>query len=210
MKKIQLDHFDAAYDGYFVFDADNIVDEHFVCEMNKVFDKGYDVITCYRNSKNFSDNWITAGYSIWFLREARFLNFPRMLLGTNCAISGTGFCVSNKLIRENGGWPFNTMTEDIEFTVDCAVNDHCIGYCDKAMVYDEQPTTFLQSYYQRLRWSKGFYQVNWKYSANLAKKALTCGGRRSHTCYDMFMTIAPCMLLSLFVIILMQSLALRF
>lgn len=201
LKKIRLEHFDESYDGYFVFDADNIVEENFVCEMNKIFDKGYDVITCYRNSKNFADNWITAGYSIWFLREARFLNFPRMLLGTNCAISGTGFCVSDQLIRENGGWPFNTMTEDIEFTVNCAVNNRRIGYCDKAMVYDEQPTTFLQSYYQRLRWSKGFYQVNIKYSASLAKKMVTCGGRRGHTCYDMFMTIAPCMLLSLFIII---------
>jgi cellulose synthase/poly-beta-1,6-N-acetylglucosamine synthase-like glycosyltransferase len=93
------------------------------------------------------------------------------------------------------------MTEDIEFTVDCAVNDHCIGYCDKAMVYDEQPTTFFAVLHQRLRWSKGFYQVNLKYGVNLAKKALSCGGRRGHTCYDMFMTIAPCMLLSLLVIV---------
>ena len=72
------------YDGYFVFDADNLVDPNFVREMNRTFDKGYDAVTCYRNSKNFGDNWISAGYSIWFLREARFLNFPRTLLGTNC------------------------------------------------------------------------------------------------------------------------------
>ena len=46
------------YDGYFVFDADNLVDPDFVREMNRTFDKGYDAVSCYRNSKNFGDNWI--------------------------------------------------------------------------------------------------------------------------------------------------------
>ena len=79
------------YDAYFIFDADNLVDPNFVLEMNKVYDQGgYGAITCYRNSRNFGANWISAGYAIWFLREARFLNFPRMLLGTNCHVSGTG------------------------------------------------------------------------------------------------------------------------
>lgn len=147
------------YDGYFVFDADNLVDANFVAEMNRTFDQGYDAVTCYRNSKNFAANWISAGYSIWFLREARFLNFPRTLLGTNCHVSGTGFLVSARVIEDNGGWPFHLLTEDIQFSVDCAIQGKKIGYCDKAVVYDEQPTTFRQSWDQRLRWSKGFYQV---------------------------------------------------
>ena len=93
------------YDAFLVFDADNIVDSHFVSAMDRTFAQGYDVLTSYRNSKNFASSWVSAGYSIWFLREARFLNYPRMKLHTNCAISGTGFLVSSKLIEENGGWP---------------------------------------------------------------------------------------------------------
>ena len=104
------------YDGYFVFDADNLVDANFVAEMNRTFDQGYDAVTCYRNSKNFAANWISAGYSIWFLREARFLNFPRTLLGTNCHVSGTGFLVAARVIEDNGGWPFHLLTEDIQFS----------------------------------------------------------------------------------------------
>lgn len=53
------------YDGYYIFDADNIIDRNYVSEMNKTFDQGYKVITSYRNSKNFATNWITAGYSLW-------------------------------------------------------------------------------------------------------------------------------------------------
>lgn len=63
------DYGEATYDGFFVFDADNLVDPQFVREMNKMFDTGeYAALTSYRNSKNFCDNWISAGYALWFLR----------------------------------------------------------------------------------------------------------------------------------------------
>lgn len=188
------------YDGYFVFDADNLVDANFVAEMNRTFDQGYDAVTCYRNSKNFAANWISAGYSIWFLREARFLNFPRTLLGTNCHVSGTGFLVSARVIEDNGGWPFHLLTEDIQFSVDCAIQGKRIGYCDKAVVYDEQPTTFRQSWDQRLRWSKGFYQVDREYTLPLLKGCFR-RGRLGTSCYDMFVTVAPGMLLTLLMIL---------
>ena len=186
------------YDAYLIFDADNLVDPNFVREMNKTFDSGdFGAITCYRNSRNFGSNWISAGYAIWFLREARFLNFPRMLLGTNCHVSGTGFLISADVIRENKGWPYHLLTEDIEFSVSCALKGRRIGYCDKAVIYDEQPTTFRQSWDQRLRWSKGFYQVDVNYGANLVKGMVQKPSRKSWSCYDMFMTVAPGMLLTL-------------
>ena len=198
------------YDGYFVFDADNLVDANFVAEMNRTFDQGYDAVTCYRNSKNFAANWISAGYSIWFLREARFLNFPRTLLGTNCHVSGTGFLVSARVIEDNGGWPFHLLTEDIQFSVDCAIQGilriedkhlDLLGVnCDKAVVYDEQPTTFRQSWDQRLRWSKGFYQVDREYTLPLLKGCFR-RGRLGTSCYDMFVTVAPGMLLTLLMIL---------
>ena len=186
------------YDGYLVFDADNLVDPNFTAEMNKVFDRGnYAAITCYRNSKNFGANWISAGYAIWFLREARFLNRPRMVLGSNCHVSGTGFLVSADVIRRSGGWPFHLLTEDIEFSVNCAIQGERIGYCGKAVIYDEQPTSFRQSWTQRMRWSKGFYQVDRNYGEGLVRGMLRHPGRRSWSCFDMFMTVAPGMLLTL-------------
>ena len=72
-----------------------------------------------------------------------------MMLGSNCHVSGTGFLVSAEVIRENGGWPYHLLTEDIEFSVGCALKGRRIGYCDKAVIYDEQPTTFKQSWDQR-------------------------------------------------------------
>lgn len=180
------------YEGYIIIDADNVLDKSFVSEINKVFDNGYRVVTSYRNSKNYEENWITSGYSLWFMREARYLNNVRMQLGTSCAISGTGFLVSSEIIRENGGWIHHLLTEDIEFTTDCIIKGEKIGYCADAMLYDEQPVKFQQSYAQRLRWAKGFYQVFKKYGGKLVKGIFN----GSFACYDMLMTLMPAVLLT--------------
>lgn len=115
-------------------------------------------------------------------------------------MSGTGFLVSARVIEDNGGWPFHLLTEDIQFSVDCAIQGKRIGYCDKAVVYDEQPTTFRQSWDQRLRWSKGFYQVDREYTLPLLKGCFR-RGRLGTSCYDMFVTVAPGMLLTLLMIL---------
>ena len=196
LKCLKRDGLDSRYEGYFIFDADNIVDPAFVREMNRVFDRGgFTAITGYRNSKNFGQNWITAGYSIWFLREARFVNAARMALGVNCAVSGTGFLVSADFIREKGGWPYHLLTEDIQFSAECAAQGLRIGYCGQAVIYDEQPTSFRQSWDQRLRWSKGFYQVDAQYGPDLLKGVLR-GGRQGLGCYDILLTVTPGVLLT--------------
>ncbi|NCB33600.1 MAG: glycosyltransferase [Erysipelotrichia bacterium] len=190
---------DGYYDAFMVFDADNIVDENFIAEMNKTFDTGrYDAITSYRNSKNFGSTWLSAAYSIWFLREARYVNYPRSLIGTTCMISGTGFLVSSRIMKENDGWPYHMLTEDIQFSVNCALDRKMIGYCDHAMVYDEQPTTWKQSFKQRLRWSKGFYQIDGEYVGSLLKRSFSKDYKGYRLgCYDVLMTVLPAVFLTL-------------
>lgn len=188
-RDVGLEH----YDAFLVFDADNVLDPGYFTAMNRTFSQGYDIITSYRNSKNYDTNWITAGYALWFLRESRFLNGARMKLNTSCAISGTGFLVSSKTIREDDGWKYNLLTEDIQFSTDHIVRGHKIGYCKDAVLYDEQPDTFKASWNQRLRWTKGFYQVFARYGWSLVKGIF----RGSFQCYDMLMVIAPATLLTL-------------
>ena len=108
---------DRDYDGYFIFDADNLLEKDYVKEMDRTFRQGYRIITSYRNTKNFGSNWLTSGYGLWFLHEAQWLNKARMLQGTSCAVSGTGFLVNSSIIKKNNGWKFNLLTEDIQFSV---------------------------------------------------------------------------------------------
>ncbi|MFJ8065305.1 glycosyltransferase family 2 protein [Psychrobacillus sp. NPDC096426] len=195
IKIIEREYSFRKYEGYFVFDADNLLDENYIAEMNKTFHQGYRVITSYRNSKNYDQNWISAGYALWFLHEAEYLNLPRMVLNSSCAISGTGFLVHANLIKDNGGWIHHLLTEDIEFSVSQIIKGEKIGYCRSAMFYDEQPVTFDQSWNQRLRWAKGFYQVFGKYGGGLIRNVFR-GRHNKFSCFDMTMTIMPAMLVS--------------
>lgn len=195
LREISRKYNDEHYDGFFVFDADNVLDPHYIEEMNKTFSSGYDILTSYRNSKNYGDNWISAGYSLWFLRESKYLNYSRMLMNTSCAISGTGFMFSKEIAKELNGWKYYLLTEDIEFTVDHVINNYKIGYAKNAVLYDEQPKDFKQSVRQRMRWAKGYYQVLCNYGSKLIKGIFK---DKSFSCYDMSMSIMPAMVLTIF------------
>ena len=180
------------FDGYFVFDADNILAADYIEQMNRTFSEGHDIVTGYRNSKNYGSNWISAGYALWFLRESRYLNHARHLIGSSCAVSGTGFLFSRAVAEEMDGWPFHTLTEDIEFSAEQITSGRKIAFCADAELYDEQPVTFIQSWHQRMRWAKGYLQVFRIYGADLLRQAL----RGDFSCFDMSMTIMPAFILS--------------
>ena len=190
LRHISMDY-PEGFDGYFVFDADNILEPDYIEQMNRTFSDGFDIVTSYRNSKNYGDNWISAGYALWFLRESRYLNEARMLLGNSCAVSGTGFLFSRRILEKTGGWNFHLLTEDIEFTVHQVVDGERIGICPEAILYDEQPISFSQSWRQRLRWAKGYLQVFQKNGRNLLKGIFS----GNFSCFDMSMSILPAFVL---------------
>ena len=107
-------------------------------------------------------------------------------------MSGTGFLFSRRVLEETGPWPFHLLTEDIQFSVDQVTRGRKIAFCPDAVLYDEQPTTFRQSWNQRLRWSKGYLQVFRGYGAKLLRGA----ARGSFSCYDMAAAIMPAFVLS--------------
>ncbi len=190
---------DRVCDAFLILDADNLLEENYLSEMNKTFDQGYKIVTGYRNSKNYDSNWISAGYSLWFMRESEYLNYPRMLFGVSCAVSGTGFMVAEEIIRKNYGWKHFLLTEDIEFTIDTVISGQKVGYSQNAMLYDEQPTTFMQSWHQRMRWARGFYQVLHRYGFTLLK---TMFKNRNFSCFDMMMSIIPALIITITVLII--------
>ena len=182
----------AGFDGYFVFDADNILAPDYIERMNEMFSNGHEIVTSYRNSKNFGGNWISAGYALWFLRESRYLNGARTRLGSSAAVGGTGFLFSQRILDESHGWRFYLLTEDIEFSVYHILRGEKIAICESAVLYDEQPTDFRQSCRQRLRWAKGYVQVFLRYGGQLLRGA----ARGSWSCFDMSMSILPAFVLT--------------
>ena len=158
---------DAPYDAFFVFDADNIVDKNFIKNMNKKLCQGEEVVQGYRDIKNPSDNWITAGYAIFYWQMHRFYHLARYNVGLSPLLNGTGFMVKFDVIKPQG-WDTETLTEDIEFSLKRIIKGKKLGWATDAIVYDEQPTGFRQSWSQRSRWTVGHIQCIKKYTKDLA------------------------------------------
>ena len=156
----------AEYDAFFVFDADNIVDKNFIKNMNKKLCQGEDVVQGYRDIKNPSDNWITAGYAIFYWQMHRFYHLARYNIGLSPLLNGTGFMVRFDVIKPQG-WDTETLTEDIEFSLKRIIKGKKLGWATDAIVYDEQPTGFKQSWSQRSRWTVGHIQCMSKYTKQL-------------------------------------------
>ena len=190
------------HEAFFVFDADNVLDKNYIHEMNATFDNGALASTSYRNSKNFDSNWISSGYALWFMKEAKFLNQARLTLNTGAAVSGTGFFIASSVLEKAGGWKWHLLTEDIEFSAASAIDSRRISFNPRAVFYDEQPTKFKDSWNQRCRWAKGFYQVFFHYAGGLFKGFLSNKHGFKFACWDMLMTVAPGMLLSVFTLVL--------
>lgn len=158
------------YDAFCVFDADNIVDKNFLNVMNKHLCQGEEVVQGYRDIKNPTDSWISAGYAIFYWMMNRFYHLARYNAGLSPLINGTGFMVKFDVIRATG-WNTNTLTEDIEFSLKTIIQGKKLGWAVDAICYDEQPVKFKPSWSQRQRWTMGHIQILKEYTGQLAKAA---------------------------------------
>ncbi len=158
----------ADYDAFCVFDADNIVEKNFIKNMNKKLCQGEEIVQGYRDIKNPTDSWITGGYAIFYWMMNRFYHLARYNLGLSPLINGTGFMVKFDVVKPNG-WQTITLTEDIEFSLINIAKGRKLGWATDAIVYDEQPVHFDQSWSQRARWTVGHIQCMKNYTKDLAK-----------------------------------------
>lgn len=160
---------DRKYDGVGIFDADNLISENFLEEMNSCMNEGYKVVQGYIDSKNPHDSWITESYAISFWSANRMFQLARQKLGLSNQLGGTGFVVDTEILRTLG-WGATCLTEDLEFTCKLVLNGEKVGWAHDAIVYDEKPLTLKQSWNQRKRWMQGFADVASRFFTKLVKK----------------------------------------
>lgn len=157
--QINKDYGTQNYDGFFLFNADNVLSTNYFEKMNDAFvacNKEC-IITSYRNSKNFGSNLMSGLYGLYFITGCRFEMRGRTILNCSTRVAGTGYVINSKLVKD--GWKYVTLTEDWEFSADQIISGNKIKYCNDAEFFDEQPTSFKVMWRQRLRWSRGHLLV---------------------------------------------------
>lgn len=174
VENIRRDYGIDAYEGYFIFDADNLLKEDYISRMNESFDAGEKIVTSYRNTKNFGDNWISASYGVHWLRTVRNEHRARSLFHLATRIQGTGFLFAWEVIKD--GWNYTSLTEDRAFCADAVANGYKISYNHAAEFYDEQPVDMKIAMRQRIRWAKGHLQAFVETGPKLLKHVFVTGG----------------------------------
>lgn len=150
------------YDAVVVFDADNIVHPAFLLEMNNRLCKGEQVIQGYLDAKNPNDTWIAGTFAISFWVVNHIWHLAKYNLGLSSVLGGTGMCISTEVLHKFG-WGATCLTEDMEFTMKVLLKGIPTTWAHDAIVYDEKPLTFRQSWKQRKRWAQGHFDIAGRY-----------------------------------------------
>ena len=130
-------------DAFVIFDADNLVHPDFLARMNDALCEGVQVAQAFRDAKNMKDNWITGGYTLFYFVQNFFYNRARMNYAGSATINGTGFVMRKEVVKD--GFNTVTITEDSEFTAQCAIRGIQVAFVEDAITYDEHPITFKET-----------------------------------------------------------------
>lgn len=158
-------------DAYIIMDADNIVNDEFLGEMNKCLNEGFLVAKSNMDIKAKENTWVSSSYAIYFFIQGILFSIPRNNIGASGAINGTGIMIKKEVI-DRYGFNVKTITEDLEFMALCALNNVKIRYVSGAVCYAEHPSDFRVSMVQRRRWTRGIYEGFFLYFNRLIKSLI--------------------------------------
>ena len=162
---------DKKYDAVCVFDADNLVHPNFLQEMNSRLCNGERIIQGYMDAKNPTDTWVSGVFAISFWIVNHVWSLAKYNMGLSCCLGGTGMCFDTEVLKRYG-WRATCLTEDMEFTIQAMMEGIPTTWAHDAIIYDEKPLTFKQTWNQRKRWSQGHFDVADRYLIPMIKKAI--------------------------------------
>ena len=176
LKRILAEDADG-FDAFIVIDADTVLDDAYLAEMNNAMVTGADIIVSKKRVKNyFFGDKRTRTLSaccngvIWTLMD-NLGNFYKTKHGYPCFIVGTGFLMRAELVSKNGGWPYqSTLTEDVELMMDTVLSGYRTYYYQHAIVYMEEATELRVTNKRRLRWMTGVVDSDRLYMPRIDQK----------------------------------------
>lgn len=162
---------DKKYDAVCIFDADNLVHPRFLMEMNHHLCKGAKIIQGYLDAKNPYDTWVAGTFAIAFWVIDHISHLAKTNLGLSAVLGGTGMCITTDVLKQYG-WRATCLVEDMEFTMKSLAHGIKTTWAHDAIVYDEKPLTFMQSWNQRKRWAQGQFDVAHRFIPVMFKEGI--------------------------------------
>ena len=154
-----LKHSDAPYAA--IFDADFVPPTDFLRRMVPalVADSGLAYVQARWGHANRTRNWLTRAQGM--LLDAHFAveQEARFRAGLPMSFNGTAGVWSRAAIDHGGGWTGDTLTEDLDLSMRCAMKGWRTALMSDVEVPGELPETAAAWRAQQARWTKGHAQT---------------------------------------------------
>jgi cellulose synthase/poly-beta-1,6-N-acetylglucosamine synthase-like glycosyltransferase len=166
-----LGHSDAPYVA--IFDADFVPPRDFLRRTVPALlaDRRLAFVQARWGHANRESNWLTAAQG--FLLDSHFAveQEARYRLGLPISFNGTAGVWSRQAIESGGGWTGDTLTEDLDLSIRCALKGWRGAILSDVEVPGELPETAPAWRAQQARWTKGHAQVARKLVPDIWKSA---------------------------------------
>ena len=175
-----MDHFQKAevrgqrsedFDFIVILDADNVVEPHFLEQLNTECAKGYKAIQCHRCAKN-NDNDIAVLDGVSEEINNTIFRKAHNRIGLSSALIGSGMCFDYQWFKENV-YKLTTAGEDRELEALLLQQKVYIQYEPDIHVFDEKVSNKDNFQKQRLRWMTAQIQSLFRMLPYIPKAILT-------------------------------------
>ena len=154
------------YDALFIIDADSIIKNDLLLQLDREIRNGNRIIQCYNGVANPGQSWFTRLLDVSRTVGNDLLQPAKQKLGLSSNLMGNGMCFTSDVLRKYG-WDAFTVGEDWEYYARLAHAGETVGFANKARVYHQESTSLKQATSQRMRWASGRFAVAGKYGLSL-------------------------------------------
>ena len=159
------------FDYIVILDADNVVEPHFLEQLNTECAKGYKAIQCHRCAKN-NDNDIAVLDGVSEEINNTIFRKAHNRIGLSSALIGSGMCFDYQWFKENV-YKLTTAGEDRELEALLLQQKVYIQYEPNIHVFDEKVSNKDNFQKQRLRWMTAQIQSLFRMLPYIPKAILT-------------------------------------
>lgn len=162
-----LKHSDAPYVA--IFDADFVPPPDFLRRTvpHLVADDGLCFVQTRWGHANRTRNWLTRAQGVLLDSHFAVEQEARFRAGLPMSFNGTGGVWNREAIDRCGGWTGDTLTEDLDLSIRCALKGWRSVMVSDLEVPGELPETAAAWRSQQARWTKGHAQVARKLLPNI-------------------------------------------
>jgi cellulose synthase/poly-beta-1,6-N-acetylglucosamine synthase-like glycosyltransferase len=177
----------AEFNAVAIIDADNLAHPEYLAAINDYLEAHPHTaaVQAYLDVKNPDDSWVTKSIAISYWFSNRFNQGARAQLGLCCMLGGTGMVLRTEAVAQVTR--LESLVDDLELTALLALRGQAVGWCARAIIFDEKPVTLTASLQQRQRWMQGHFWVLAQFGPR-ALRSFLGSGRLLHL--DLLLTLA--------------------